>query len=532
MRTLAIILLCLALGGKEVYAGNKGPDRPPNILVILVDDMGFSDLGCYGGEIRTPNIDDLAAKGLRYTQFYNTAKCHSSRISLLTGRYAFQAGNTALDRSVTFAEMLRGHGYFTAMVGKWHLNQEPTDFGFDRYFGHLSGATNCFLGDETFRLNGEKYQVPAKGFYTTIANTDYAIRFLSEARKKDQPWLLYVAENAPHAPLQCLEEDFRRYEAIYRAGWDKLRNERFRKQKEMGLFGDSVQLSPRPDYLPAWESLSTERREAEAARMAAYAAMIDRIDQELGRLLTDIENAGELGNTFILFISDNGSSPFERHRGAEYPPWEPESGWRVGTAWAWLSNAPFRNYKQNQFEGGIATPAVLYWPDGVDLPEGSFVDEPLHLVDVFPTLAEITSSSIPGSWPGRTLNPLAGISITPTFRGEALGDRAIYLLFNKDRGIRKGDWKLVSFREHPWELYHIGRDRTEMHDLVDQHPAIVLELEELWYEMAEKTDQAPLERRNVLSPTELEKLHPEWTDYATDGFSNLQQGGKITFIEK
>jgi arylsulfatase len=427
--------------------------------------------------------------------------------------------------------MLRQNGYFTAMVGKWHLDQEPTDFGFDRYFGHLSGACNFFRGDETFRLNGKKWEVPESGFYTTIANTDFALQFLLEARETNQPWLLYMAFNAPHSPLHCLEEDYNKYRGTYDAGWDSVRNVRFRKQMEMGLLEDHVRLSSRPYYIPPWDSLSGERREMESARMAAYAAMIDRVDQELGRVMDDLEKAGELENTFIMLLSDNGGSPFERHRNGQYSPWNPESGWRAGTAWAWLSNTPFRNYKQNQFEGGITSPAVIYWPAGIQLPAGSVVRDPAHFIDVLPTLADITDSELPGSWPGRELTPVEGISIAPTFAGKSLDVRPLFFLFHRDRAIREGDWKLVSLRGHPWELYNLAKDRTEITDLVDEHPEIALRLSELWYEMAANVDETPLRLRNVLSPAELEKLHPEWSDYSQDAVRKLQAGGKIRSAE-
>ena len=528
--TALIFVLILSSWSLHAY-GSAASGKQPNVLIVLVDDMGFSDLSCYGAEIMTPNLDDLAAGGLRYTQFYSTAKCHSSRICLLSGRYPFQAGNQSLSRSVTIAEMLRQNGYFTAMVGKWHLDKEPTDFGFDRYFGHLSGATNYFTGNETFRLNGEKWEVPSEGFYTTVANTDFALEFLSEARETGKPWLLYVAHNAPHSPLQCLEEDYRKYEDVYGAGWDALRDQRFKRQKAMGLFEEDVRLPPRPDYIYPWESLSPERTKIETNRMKAFAAMVDRVDQELGRLLDDLKKAGELDNTFILFVSDNGANPFERRPATDIPPWDAASAIGTGTAWAWLSNTPFRNYKQNQFEGGVASAAVLHWPAGIKAPAGSFVRDPVHFIDILPTVADITGSDIPESWPGRDLNPVAGISFAPTFYGQTLDERAIYFLFSTCRAIRKGDWKLVSLRQHPWELYNIREDRTEIHDLVDEQPEIALQLEKLWYHMAEEVDQAPIRLRNVLSPSELEKLHPEWTDFSQEKLRNLKNGGKVTIIK-
>ena len=346
MRWLVAASIVLLLG-TSTHAKEKGAaqkTRRPNILVVMTDDLGYSDLGCYGSEIDTPNLDALAAGGLRFTNFYNTAKCHSSRISLLTGRYAYQAGNVALDRAVTTAEVLKKAGYFTAMTGKWHLKQEPTDFGFERYCGHLSGACSYYKGDKTFRLNGEKWQVPETGFYTTVANVDRAIEFLGDARETPkQPWYLYIAFNAPHAPLRPLEKDYRKYLGRYDSGWDKMRAARVKKQADLKLFGKSIEPCPRPDAIPAWDTLGEERRTFESKRMAAYAALIDRVDQELGKLFADLKKAGEFENTFILFVSDNGACPYDRATidPGGYP-YAPDSRWSDSTGWAWARNSPFR----------------------------------------------------------------------------------------------------------------------------------------------------------------------------------------------
>ena len=254
-RGIAMLLLsivCFFLDGNQANANEKRP----NVLIMMVDDLGFSDLGCYGSEIETPNLDQLAADGVRFSQFYNTAKCHSSRVSLLTGQYCYAAGNTNLSHGITSAETLGANGYFTAMTGKWHLQKEPTDFGFKRYFGHLSGACNYFAGDNTFRMNGEPWQVPEDNFYTTVANVDFAIQFLREARRDQQPWYLYVAFNAPHAPLHALPEDFDKYKGRYESGWDQTREARFLKQKKLGIFSESTVASPRPNHIPPWEELT------------------------------------------------------------------------------------------------------------------------------------------------------------------------------------------------------------------------------------------------------------------------------------
>ena len=495
--------------------GIRAAQEKPNVLVVMVDDLGFSDIGCYGGEIDTPNLDRLANNGLRFSQFYNTAKCHSSRISLLTGRYAFLAGNTSLNRAVTSAEVLGEAGYFTAMTGKWHLKEQPTDFGFQRYWGHLSGACNYFKGDKTFHLNGEPWQVPAKNFYTTVANVDYALEFLGEARQSEKPWYLYIAFNAPHAPLQPLEVDYKKYLGRYETGWDNIRKDRLKKQRKLGLFGKDVSPSPRPDHVPAWSSLPKERQVFESRRMSAIAGMIDRVDQELGRLFVNLESTDELDNTLILFVSDNGACPYDRRSpNINGQPFDPNTTWSDSTGWSWARNSPFRYYKQNQFEGGIGTPAVVHWPKGLKVKAGSINHQPAHLVDVLPTLAELADTELPKQWSGRELEPDSGISLMPILQGKKIKKRPpIHLLFGSDRGLRDGDWKLVSFRSHPWELYNISTDRTELENLAAKHPGRVRQMSKLWHDMAEEVLKAPERSREPVATEAVPHVHPEWTDF-------------------
>lgn len=516
-------MLLLSMAG-PLFAG---PSRP-NILVILTDDLGFSDLGCYGSEIETPTLDGLAAGGLRFTQFYNTAKCHSSRVSLLSGRWCRQAGDTKMNRAVTVAEMLSSGGYFTAMTGKWHLSAEPTDFGFDRYFGHLSGACNYYKGDNTFRLNGEKWTVPEKDFYTTVANVDFALGFLSEARQAKKPWFLYLAFNAPHAPVQPLEKDYRRYLGKYEGGWDKLREARAKKQIKLGLFAAGVKPAPRPEHVPAWTELSPQMRAFESRRMAAYAALIDRVDREVGRLVADIERNGELDNTIILFFSDNGACPYGHISGQlGGEPYDPDVRWNDCTGWAWARNSPFRFYKQNQFEGGIATPAIVHWPAGLKTKPGSLVHTPAHLVDVLPTLAEVAKVDIPKQWPGREPTPLAGVSLAPILAGGSLASRPpIHLMFSTDRGLRDGDWKLVSFRGEPWELYNITEDRTELNNLVAKHPEIARRMEEQWHDMAENVLMAPQREIASVAKAATGYRNTRWTLYDSPEGDGKKASGK------
>jgi arylsulfatase A-like enzyme len=503
------VLISFALSSTHAAA------TQPNVLVVMVDDLGFSDIGCYGGEIETPNLDRLAQNGLRFSQFYNTAKCHSSRISLLTGRYAFQAGNTSLNRAVTSAEVLGEAGYFTAMTGKWHLQEQPTDFGFQRYWGHLSGACNYYKGDKTFRYNGEPWQVPETGFYTTVANVDYALNFLTEARQTEKPWYLYVAFNAPHAPLQPMEEDYKKYLGRYDVGWDTIREARLEKQKKLGLFGKDLTPSPRPDHIPTWSSLPKERQVWESHRMSALAGMIDRVDQELGRLLADLEKTGEMENTLILFVSDNGACPYDRRsNNMDGNPYDRDTTWGDSTGWSWARNSPFRYYKQNQFEGGISTPAIVHWPKGLKAKPGSMTHQPAHLVDVLPTLADLTDTKLPKQWSGRELEPVSGISLLPILKGEKIENRPpIHLLFGTDRGLRDGDWKLVSFRSQPWELYNLANDRTELNNLAAKNPNRVKRMSKLWHEMAEDVLKAPERSRTPVAAEATLHDHPEWTDF-------------------
>lgn len=487
----------------------------PNMLVILTDDLGYSDIGCYGSEIETPVLDKLAQNGLRFTQFANTAKCHSSRVSLLGGRWSHQAGNESLKRAVTIPEVLQPAGYFTAMSGKWHLSKQPTDFGFRRYFGHLSGACHFFRGDNTFRLNGEPWEVPESGFYTTVAMVDYALEFLAEAREKDRPWLMYLAFNAPHAPVHALEEDYEKYRGRYEVGWDAIHRRRIEKLVELGVLDEDTETAPRPDHIPAWDELTPEIRDWESRRMAGYAGMIDRVDQEIGRVVADLEAAGELDNTLILFLSDNGACPYDRHnRGWKKEPHNPETRWTDSTGWAWARNAPFRFYKQNQFEGGVATPAIVHWPAGLETEPGSLDHTPAHLVDVLPTLAEIADAGIPESFPGRDPSPLAGVSLAPIFAGEALESRPpIHFLFGRDRGLRDGDWKIVSFRGGPWELYHLAEDRAETRNLADRFPDRVETMATEWHRMTREVLMAPKREQQPVATGEKPKVHPEWSNY-------------------
>lgn len=474
----------------------------PNIIIMMVDDLGFSDFGCYGSEIDTPHIDELAANGLRFSRFYNTAKCHSSRVSLLTGLYCDQAGSQSLKRGVTIAEVLQKHGYSTAMVGKWHLQKEPTDRGFEKYFGHLSGATNFFTGDNTFRLNGMPWNDFGDDFYTTDVFIDYAERFLAEmlSDSPEKPFFLYVAHNAPHYPLHVLEEDYRKYEGRYDEGWDIIRERRQKKQIAEGLIPESWRPAPRPQAVPAWADLSEEEKKWDNRRMTAFAGMVDRIDQTTGRLVKFLKEKEAFENTLILICSDNGACPFDRTRGAEFEPWDSRSYWCYDTGWSHVGNTPFRLHKQNQHEGGISSPLIAHWPAGITAKQGSVTNQSAHLIDFMATAIDLAGTEYPDSWPGRELEPLQGKSLTPILKGEEREPHEfIYFRFSSNRAIRKGKWKLVTHRESQWELYDIEKDGTEMNNLADQYPDKVKELSELWARTAAETDYQPSKNTKPVS---------------------------------
>ena len=466
----------------------------PNIVLIMADDLGFSDLGCYGSEIQTPNLDALASKGLRFSQFYNTAKCHSSRVSLLTGLYCDQAGGASLSRGATIAEVMSQAGYSTSMVGKWHLSKQPTDFGFQNYWGHLSGACNFFTGDNSFRYNGEDYEVPkmlnGRPFYTTHAMGDFALEFIDAATKKENPFLLYVAFNAPHYPLHAPEADIKKCDGRYDGGWDQLRTSRYAKQLKIGLIPEKFKLSKRPDHIPTWDSLSAKERQWESDRMEVFAAMVEVMDQNIGRLVDRLKAKGVWENTLFLFCADNGACPFERTRGRYLKPWDPKSYWTYDASWAHAGNTPFRFYKQNQHEGGISSPLIAHWPKGLKTKPGSITRQPGHLIDFMATFIDVAKATYPKQIGERKIDPLMGQSLLPILQGkERQGHETLYFHFGTDRALRQGPWKLVSAKLGRWELYNLDEDRTETNDLSKKHPGRVKAMAQKWFEIARDTER-------------------------------------------
>ena len=491
----------------------QAPAKPPNIVVILVDDMGFSDVGCYGSEIPTPNIDALAAGGLRFAQFYNNARCSPSRASLLTGTYPHQAGLGHLepvviprskglqgrlaDRVVTMAEVLRGSGYLTAMAGKWHLGiphgTGPWQRGFDRSLASPAGelyyrnqpqqlAKRVFLDGRV--VPSDSPELGKGDWYSSDLFVDWGIKFIDEARAKKKPFFLYLPFVAVHFPVMAPAEDVARFRGKYLAGWDAIREKRLEKQRALGLFGDEVTLPPRLPNTYDWDKLSPEERDRFDGMMATYAADIARMDKAVGDLVARLKAAGELDNTLIMFMSDNGgtaeSGPDGRSLGG--PLGSATSNIFVGMNWATLQNTPFRYFKHHTHEGGISTPLIAHWPAGIDARQnGSFVREPGHLVDVMATVVDVTGAHYPQQVAGKPIVPMQGRSMAPAFHGERLTrDRPIFLEHEGNRAVRDERWKLVARFDQPWELYDMDVDRSEINDLAATDPARVKRMAAQW----------------------------------------------------
>jgi arylsulfatase len=529
---ICIAIICGITGlmeckGKPVIKKQSNP----NILVVLLDDMGFSDIGCYGGEVETPTIDKLGENGLRFSNIHNNAKCHASRTSLLSGLYCYQAGNTSLRYAATFADIAKSKSYHTFATGKWHLKDHPMDRGFDRYFGHLAGATNYFtgeaMGNTGFSLDRDTFEIP-EDFYATNYIMDYSLEFIEEAVKKDKPFLGYIAFNAPHSPLHAPKADVEKYYAVYKEGWDKLRDKRYKRMKELGVIEHNSKLSPRPDFVPAWEDLSKERKAFEIYRMATYAACIDVVDQNMARLVSYLKDNDLYDNTLILFMSDNGASPFERSNGTSYPSWDSRSGFRTGNAWAWMSNTPFRWFKQNQHEGGISTPLIAHYPNGLKGMKGQINHENGHFIDIMPTIVEILDAGYPNEIRGHKVEPMEGISLAKAFVGKQLPDRDyIYQQWSTNRALFKDDYKIVSFRANEWELYNIKEDRSELANLAQEKPELLKEMVELWRDIAENKDHLP---KKVFYTAPSEEQSEQWG--VRDGHDTVNQKVVRVFYNK
>ena len=483
-----------------------GPGRP-NIVLIMADDMGYSDIGCYGGEIRTPNLDRLARGGIRFTQFYNNAKCGPTRASLLTGQYSQAVGEANMERGATIGEVLRAAGYRTICSGKWHQRPLPTTRGFDRYFGLADGCCN-FWNPGTRARPGEPapgrkqarprrwaiegkaiagYVPEDKNFYTTDAFADYAAARLEEYKDEGKPFLLYLPFTAPHYPLHAWPADIARYRGTYRIGWDELRKRRYKRMIDMGLIDRKWALSPRDASSTDWQGLSEADKDQWDLRMAVYAAMIDRMDQAIGKVLDTIRQLGRADNTLVLFLADNGGCSERVNRTRDIPPGPVASYRSVDPAWANASNTPFRKFKSWDHEGGVATPLIAYWPKGITKNVGGLTGQVGHIIDVLPTFMDLAGAKYPAELDGRKLRPVDGKSLLPIFQGrQRTGHKEIFWQFGRAKAVRQGKWKLVRNGTAPWELYDMEADRTELHDLAATHGERAKDLSGLWDDWARR----------------------------------------------
>jgi arylsulfatase A-like enzyme len=500
------------------------------VLLVVADDLGYSDLGCYGGEIRTPNLDALGRAGVRLSHFYNTARCSPSRASLLTGLHPHQTGIGVLTnddrprgypgslnrRCATLGEILQAADYHTCLVGKWHLASDmrapndawPTRRGFARFFGTLTGCGSYFHpGTLTRNETNVEHEALRPGFYYTDAITDEAVAFL---RASPEPFFLYVAYTAPHWPLHALDEDIDRVRGQFDAGWDVLRERRMAGGLAEGILDSATHLSERDPSQPAWADVSDKAWQAR--RMEVYAAQIDRLDQGVGRIVHTLRQIGVLDNTLIVFLSDNGASDedlpkisLEKFRtrsdivrlatrdgrsvrignSPTIMPGSEDTYASYGRAWANLSNVPFRYYKRWVHEGGIATPLIVHWPAG-GLARGAVQRAPSQLVDILPTIMSACDARYPAG-----VLPYEGRSMLSSLRGADVEDAPLYWEHTGNAAIRRGPWKLVREFPRPWELYDLRVDRTELHDLAGAQPTVVADLASAWHGWADRVGVIP-----------------------------------------
>ncbi len=539
MKTGRLHMVCFMIGSlllsSWMVSCESSSDTPigskPNIIIIMADDMGYSDLGSYGSEIETPNLDRLAANGLKFTQFYNAGRCSPSRASLLTGLYPHKAGvawlttepkgNTAPgyrgnlnNKSVTIPEVLKTVGYTNYMSGKWHVTEKkqmesptprpswPNQRGFDQFFGTINGLADFFIPVDLKR-NNTSASFP-KDFYYTDAISDTAGSFITNHvdSKTEEPFFMYVAYTAPHFPLQAKPQDIAKYEKMYFKGWNVIRKQRFEKMKRLGLVDADMSLPELDSEIMPWEQLDDEKKKEMAMRMAVYAAQVDCMDQGIGRILSSLEQTEQLDNTLIFFLSDNGGS-------AEYKSELDPDPALLGTAesyesyrkaWAHVSNTPFKRYKHWVHEGGISSPFIVSWPDQIK-EGGQWIKDPAHITDLMATSMAVANAKYPKEYKGQLIQPYDGTSLLPLFTGNTLKRDTLFWEHEGNRAIRIGDWKLVS-RGKPlapyrgnWQLYDLNNDRAEQNDRSDEFPEKVKTMSEAWNEWATKSDVFPLDGR-------------------------------------
>ena len=475
----------------------------PNIILIMCDDMGFSDIGCYGGEVRTPNLDQLANEGMRFTQFYNNAKCTTTRASIVTGLYPrFQKPHLRTDM-VTLGEVLGEAGYATALCGKWHLGRSevthPHNRGFQSFYGLLDGCCNFFdpsMPDPQYKGGRVRYfghndrrltEFPSD-FYTTDAFTDHAIQAIRTADRAGKPFFVHVTYTAPHYPLHAKPEDIAKYRGKFMMGWDAMRSRRWQRQQEMGLTTPAWKLSRSDSKSYSWDSAD---HNFEDHRMAVYAAMIDSMDQNIGRLLETLRRTGHADDTLVMFLSDNGGCSEEP--GGRDPekrnPGPVDDYVAVGPAWGWAQNSPFRRYKSWLHEGGISTPLIAWWPPHIRA--NSINRDVAHIMDLMPTFVELAAGEYPDQYQGHQILPVEGRSMVPLMKGDSrAGHDQLAWFWSGNRAIRQGDWKLVwdKLGVKRWELYDLANDRCETEDLAALHPERVEMMAEAWFEWADMVE--------------------------------------------
>ncbi|EMI21856.1 arylsulfatase [Rhodopirellula maiorica SM1] len=484
-------------------ASANDAEQRPNIVLIMCDDMGWSDIGCYGGEVETPNLNRLAAEGMRFTQFYNNAKCTTTRASILTGVYPRRDQRDLLRTDmVTLGEAMKLAGYQTALSGKWHLGSQKTTHpyhrGFDEFYGLLDGCCNFFdpsIPDPPYKNNkvrkfGQNDQLITsfpEDFYTTDAFTEHAIDCVKKFSSTDRPFLIHLNYTAPHYPLHAKPEDIAKYRGKYRdiGGWLNLRKQRWQRHREMGLATESWQLSEMDEHAYDWDSANHDH---EDARMAVYAAMIDAMDQNIGRLLETLESEGVADNTVVLFLSDNGGCAEEPGgRSPEIVPGPKDFYASVGPAWGWAQNAPFKKHKSSAYEGGVLTPCIAWWPGRIQA--GSITRQPAHIIDMMPTLLEIAGGQYPTTYQGHEILPVEGKSMLPILMGETREPHPqLAWEWSGSRALREGDWKVVWPKKgKAWELYNLANDRCETTDLAAAEPELTQRLGNAWEAWAKHT---------------------------------------------
>jgi len=482
---MALVVTLLALPGGEAVIAGQPKSPPPNLIIILADDMGYSDPGCFGGEITTPAIDRLAREGVRLSHFQNGGMCVVSRASMLTGQW-WPRAIPNFTHTRLLPERLHAAGYRTALIGKWHLAGHPLDRGFDHFFGFLGGFSDHFGGASDYRLDRGPFNDFGTNYYSSDAFTDRAIHFIQDQPKgaAGQPFFLYLSYQAPHNPLQAPPDDIQKYRGKYLAGWQAIREARFKRQKELGLIPANAELPAYPQNLPDWNSLTPAQRDLEDLRMSVFAAMVERLDRGIGRLVDVLRQTGLATNTLILFLSDNGADSFsvmdQPMLKQDKLPGDPGSNWQPGTGWAYASVTPWRLYKISQHAGGVTTGAIAWWPGATGQP-GRIEGSPLHMVDVLPTCMELAGHASNKPSAASKAGAVAGESFLPLLKGQTWRRQGpLYFQYMDNRAIRTAEWTLAEVDGAGWELFNIATDPLETQNLAAQQPDVTNDLSGRW----------------------------------------------------